>query len=166
MVKTAVGKYPIETVQMMKEIISQAENDNESKLVESDTSRKIINDEHQKISRSIIHAAKELAYSLDCHSIVSFTTSGSTSIAIARQRPSSQLIALTASADTARFLSFVWGTKSVVTRDASNFDDMVSIVCSTLLNKGYGHAGELVIITAGVPFGKPGKTNMLRVEQL
>ncbi|MGH1487028.1 MAG: pyruvate kinase [Cellvibrionaceae bacterium] len=164
--ETAVGKYPIETVHMMKEIISQAENDVDTPLIETATSQKMLSNKHQKISQSISRAVKELAQSLNCHSIASFTTSGSTSISIARQRPSSQLIALTASPDTARFLSFVWGTKSVVTRDASNFDDMVSIVCSTLLNKGYSKTEELVVITAGVPFGQPGTTNMLRVEQL
>lgn len=163
--ETAVGKYPIQTVQMMKEIISQAENDSES-AANLEIANQSGEGKTAEISTSISRAVKEIARSLDCQSIVSFTTSGSTSISIAKQRPSSQLIALTTSDDTARFLSFVWGTKSVVTRDAVSFDDMASIAKGILLEKKLGTAKELMIITAGVPFGRPGTTNMLRVEQL
>jgi|GEM_PF-2868783 len=75
-------------------------------------------------------------------------------------------MALTTSIETARFLSFVWGTKSIVTRDANDFDDMADIVCKTLLEKGYGKKNELTVITAGAPFHSSGRTNLLRIETL
>jgi len=162
--ETAAGKYPLETVCMMKEIIAQAENDEETKSAETTSSDD--DNDCEKVSRSISRAVRELSSSLGCNSIASFTTSGSTSISIARERPTAQQIALTADKNTAKFLSFVWGAKSVVTDDASNFDDMVSIVCDNLLKRGYSKKDELVVITAGVPFGTPGRTNLLRIERL
>lgn len=165
--ETAVGKYPIETVEMMKKIISEAESDISSAYTKgTDLNDKPIQEKADNVSISISKATKELAYSLQCQSIVSFTTSGSTSILVSSQRPHSQLFALTASKDTAKFLSFVWGIHSFVTDDATNFDDMVSIMRNTLLDKGCGESGELVVTTAGVPFGQSGTTNMLRVERL
>lgn len=164
--ETAVGKYPIETVRIMKEIIADAEQDKDTPRATVEPIENTMENTPQKVSLSISRSIKELSKSLNCHSIASFTTSGSTSISIARQRPSSQLIALTTSTETAKFLSFVWGTTSVITQDAAGFDDMVSIVCATLLDKGYSQKDEMVIITAGVPFGRPGTTNMIRVEQL
>lgn len=167
--ETAVGKYPVATVRMMKDIIAQVEQDLKSKPVADEPlgehSSATANNDKQ-ISQAIGHAVRELADTLASSAIASFTTSGSTAITIAGQRPAAPLAALTADAHTARFMAFLWGTRSLVTEDASNFDDMVSIVRSTLLQHGICKTDDRVIITAGVPFGSPGKTNIVRVETL
>ncbi len=163
--ETAAGKYPLETVRMMKDIIVQAEADEESKIIESTNESNNI-DSCQKVSQSISRAVRTLSETLDCHSIASFTTSGSTCIAIARERPQAKQIALTAKPETARFLSFVWGATSIVTQDASNLEDMSDIVAENILQRAYGKSGDLVVITAGVPFGSPGRTNLLHIKRL
>ncbi len=163
--ETAAGKYPLETVKMMKDIIFQAETDEETHTIENEPETHHA-DSCQKVSQSVSRAVKTLSETLDCHSIASFTTSGSTCIAIARERPSAKQIALTAQRETARFLSFVWGAKSIVTHDASNLEDMSSIVEMTLLQGKHAQEGDLVVITAGVPFGSPGRTNLLHIKRL
>jgi pyruvate kinase len=163
--ETAAGKYPLETVRMMKNIIQEAEADEETKLGETFTEKDDV-DSCKKVSRSISRAVKAMSESLDCNSIASFTTSGSTCIAIARERPNAKQIALTANRNTAKFLSFVWGAKSIVTEDARNLEDMSLIVSDSLLKGGHAKEDELVVITAGVPFGSPGRTNLLHIKRL
>ena len=152
-------------MRVLKNIIQEAEADEETKLVEAFTEIDEA-DSCQKVSRSVSRAVKTMSESLDCNSIASFTTSGSTCIAIATERPNAKQIALTANRNTAKFLSFVWGAKSVVTEDARNLEDMSLIVSNNLLKGGHAKTDELVIITAGVPFDSLGRTNLLHIKRL
>ena len=82
---------------------------------------------------------------------------------IARERPNSTVIALTPNAATARRLTLVWGVHSVVTKDASDIDDMAFRACKFSVREGFAKEGDRLIVVAGVPFGTPGATNMVRI---
>ena len=95
--------------------------------------------------------------------IVTFTTSGSTSLRASRERPTAPILCLTESIETARRLAVAWGVHCVITEDVKNFADMVDKACAVALSEEFAASGERVVVTAGVPFGTPGATNILRI---
>ncbi|WP_419904434.1 pyruvate kinase [Kiloniella sp.] len=162
--ETAAGSYPIEAVSVMGDIIERVESDVFEHGIPTVNSN--LEPKGKQVPFAMSKAVKELCKSLDCETIATFTTSGSTAVSMARERPEAHILGLTANTDTARFLSLVWGVQSIATPDASNFSDMVTIVRETLLEDKPDKKGELVIVTAGVPFGTPGGTNLIHVENL
>jgi pyruvate kinase len=108
-------------------------------------------------------AARQIAETLGLSAIVCYTSSGSTGIRASRERPGVPIIALSPVRKTARRLSVVWGLHCVVTEDAHNVDEMVDRACGIAFGEGFAAPGQRVIITAGVPFGTPGATNLLRI---
>jgi pyruvate kinase len=108
-------------------------------------------------------AARQVAETIGAAAIVTYTTSGSTALRAARERPRVPILCLTPSRDTARRLTLAWGIHCVPEIDATNFGDMVDKACRTALAEGFADAGQRLVITAGVPFGTPGATNILRL---
>ena len=90
-------------------------------------------------------------------------TSGSTSLRAARERPTVPILCLTESRETARRLAVAWGVHCVVTQDVQDFGDMVEKSCALALREEFAVTGQRIVITAGVPFGTPGATNVLRI---
>ena len=95
--------------------------------------------------------------------VVTFTTSGSTSLRAARERPPVSILCLTPSQATARQLAPAWGIHAVVTADATDLDDMVEKAERLAKEEGFAKSGDRLVITAGIPFGTPGATNLLRI---
>ena len=157
--ETASGQYPIESVAMMNRIIERVERD--------PTYRRIIDAQHPNPQATghdaISAAAAQVAHTLSVAAIVTYSTSGSTVLRVARERPEVPILALTASVSTARALSLAWGTHCVVTSDLKRFSEMVDKAVRIALKQEMAKLGERVVITAGVPFGTPGSTNILRV---
>ena len=112
---------------------------------------------------AIAVAARDVAETLDLKAICAWTASGSTAFRIARERPQPPILALTPNRDTARRLALVWGVHAIVTKDASDIDDMARRACKFSNREGFSEDGDRVIIIAGVPFGTPGATNMMRI---
>jgi pyruvate kinase len=115
---------------------------------------------------AIANAARNIAETLKVAAIVCYTGSGSTGLRAARERPSVPILALTPQTATGRRLAVVWGLHCVLTEDASDLDDMVLRACRIALAEDFAKVGERIIITAGVPLGTPGKTNMLRIATI
>ena len=109
---------------------------------------------------AISAAANQVAETLSAKAIVTYTTSGSTTRRAARERPDVPVIGLTPSVATARKLSAVWGVHSVHTNDARDFSEMVRFASDRVLSDGFAEIGDRIVITAGVPFGTPGATNI------
>ena len=84
----------------------------------------------------------------------------------ARERPAAPIVSMTPSLATARRLALVWGVHSVHTRDVSDVSEMVECACRTALDQSFAKAGDTIVITAGMPFGTPGATNLLRIVQI
>ena len=114
-------------------------------------------------SDAISAAARQVARTVDAAAIVSYTTSGATALRAARERPDVPILVLTSNLQTARRLALLWGAHSVHSRDVSNFSDMVQKAIRAAHREGFAETGARVVITAGVPFGTPGATNILRI---
>jgi pyruvate kinase len=112
---------------------------------------------------AISAAARTVADTLNLAAIVCYTGSGSTGLRAARERPSQPIVALTPIAATGRRLAVVWGLHCVLTSDAEDLDEMVEKACRIAYREGFAQPGQRIIISAGVPLGTPGATNMLRV---
>ncbi|HLH11840.1 MAG TPA: pyruvate kinase [Methylovirgula sp.] len=157
--ESASGHYPIETVATMNRIAEEVERDafyrqiiNAQRAVPDPTG-----------ADAIASAARNIAETLDLKAVVAWTASGSTALRIARERPGPPVLALTPNRETARRLAIVWGVHAVVTEDAHDVDDMANRAAVITRREGFAGAGERIIVVAGVPFGSPGATNMVRI---
>jgi pyruvate kinase len=157
--ETAVGDYPVEAVSMMNRIVERVERD--------ENFRKIMDAEHPNpqatSADAITAAARQVADTLSVAAIVTYTTSGSTTLRAARERPEVPILCLTPDPRTARRLALAWGVHCVHTQDVGSIDEMVAHSTQTVASEGYGEKGQRVVITAGMPFGTPGATNLLRI---
>lgn len=157
--ETASGEYPLEAVSIMDKIAIDVEKD--------PLYRKIMDAEHPDPDNTspdaITSAASWVASTVSAAAIVNYTTSGSTTLRTARERPSVPVLCLTESLGVARRLQLSYGVNPVHTRDVDNFADMVDKACALALQQGIAQKGQRLVITAGVPFGTPGSTNILRV---
>lgn len=160
--ESASGSYPVEAVTMMDRIITE---------VESDPHYRELLDASQTPAEpttadAICAAMREVAAILRVAVTVAYTTSGSTSLRAARERPAAPIVSMTPSLATARRLALVWGVHSVHTRDVSDVPEMVECACRMALEQTFAKAGDTIVITAGMPFGTPGATNLLRIAQI
>jgi pyruvate kinase len=112
---------------------------------------------------AISAAARQCAHTLAAAAIVTYTTTGSTTLRAARERPDVRILCLTPSRDTARRMTLAWGVHPIHGEDAHNFADMVQRAVRVARQEGLARVGERLVITAGVPFGTPGATNILRI---
>jgi pyruvate kinase len=157
--ESASGSYPVEAVQTMDRIACSVEDDElYHSIIESQrgTPEKTTPD-------AIMAAVHEVTQTIEARAIVCWTKSGLTAMRAARERSQAPIIAPTPSIETARRLCLVWGTHSVITEDIRDFDDMVKRASQIARQEGFAQAGERIVITAGVPLGTTGATNMLRV---
>ena len=157
--ETASGQYPLEAVTIMEKIIQSVEHD--------PLYRPIMEAAHAEpehtAADAITAAARQVAETINAKAIVTYTTSGSTTLRASRERPNAPILSLTARVETARRLMLAWGVHPVVTADISSFDEMIDKACRIAAESGFAAKGDRVVITAGVPFGTPGATNVLRI---
>lgn len=157
--ESAAGAYPEEAVRTMDKIACKIERDsNYETMIDAQHP-----DPEPTGADAISLAARQIAETLNLSAIVAYTASGATGIRASRERPIPSIIALSPIVETARRLALVWGLHCVVTEDAHDLDDMVDRACAIALREGYSVPGDRIIVTAGVPLGTPGATNMLRI---
>jgi pyruvate kinase len=160
--ESAAGKFPVEAVSTMNRIGEEVERD--------PTYRGVLNAQRAEpeptVGDAIADAARQIAETLDLSAIICWTSSGSTALRVARERPKPPVVAITPNLSTGRKLSAVWGVHCVVAEDAKDLDDMVSRAGSIAFRDGFARAGQRVIIVAGVPLRAPGTTNMLRIASV
>jgi pyruvate kinase len=157
--ETAVGHYPSEAVSIMNRIACRVQQD---PLYYPGLAGIRIEHEHTAPD-AISAAACQVAGMVGAAAIVSYTTSGATALRAARERPAAPLLVLTSSLETARRLALLWGAHCVHTSDVENFGDMVEKAARIAYREGIAQRGERIVVTAGVPFGTPGATNVLRI---
>lgn len=160
--ESAAGQWPVESVAMMNSIGVSVESD----PMHGDRVHFTVMRPDPTTADALAEAAKQIAKTVSATAIICFTTSGSTARRIARERPSVPLLVLTPNRDTARRLGLLWGTHAVHTRDVESFEDMVGKAKRMALRTGIAHAGDRVIVMAGVPFRTPGSTNVLHVVHI
>jgi pyruvate kinase len=157
--ESASGSYPVQAVTTMNRIAEAVEQD----ALYPGIIRAQATEPEATAADAISAATRQVAETLDLAAIVTYTSSGSTGIRASRERPSKPIIALSPKLSTVRRLSIVWGLHCVQTEDAISLDDMVDRACSIAYVEGLARPGDRVAITAGVPLGTPGATNMLRI---
>jgi pyruvate kinase len=162
--ESAAGAYPVEAVTTMNRIAEEVERDAYY--------RSIINAQRAPPEAAnadaiaIAVAARNFAETLDLKAIAAWTSSGASAFRIARERPEAPVLALTPNQETACRLALVWGVHAVVTKDTHDVDDMTKRACELAGREGFAKAQDRIIIVAGVPFGTPGATNMIRIAVL
>lgn len=160
--ETAVGAYPVEAVSMMNRICESTESDNNF--------RRIMDADHppteEDASDAITVAATHVAHDIKAAAIVNYTTSGSTTLRTVRQRPDVPIICLTQSLGTARRLMLSFGVRTIHVTDVKSFAETVERATGLMLEKGYAQQGDKIVLTAGVPFGVSGTTNVLRIAEI
>jgi pyruvate kinase len=157
--ETAAGAYPVEAVAMMDRILAE---------VERDALYRVYLDAFHASARptsadAITQAAAQVAHTLNSACIVTYTTSGATALRAARERPDHPILGLITRMPTARKLTIAWGIHPVFTEDAHDLDEMVRKARHFARSEGFASPGSSIVITAGLPFGTPGATNLLRV---
>ena len=162
--ESAMGNYPVESVSTMDRIIENVEKDKNNFNLEIEDEENI-----KKIDNTdaITNAAYSIAKNAGAKAILTFSVSGKTTLRMARERAPVQIIGLSPNIKTARKMQIVWGVNSCHSvQDAENTTEMVKIACSVAKNKKLVNADDSVIITAGVPFGNAGSTNLLRIAKI
>jgi len=157
--ESASGDYPVEAVTIMDRILKSVEADPLYRRL-MDASRR---EPEATTADAISAAARQCAHTLSAAAIVTYTNTGSTTLRAARERPDVRILCLTPNLNTARRMTLAWGVHPVQTEDAHNFADMVQRAVRVALQEGIAREGERLVITAGVPFGTPGATNILRI---
>jgi pyruvate kinase len=157
--ETAAGRYPVEAAAMMNRIVCRVHED---PLYRSLLEGSRIELEHSAPD-AISAAACQVASMVGAAAIVSYTTSGATALRAARERPPVPILVLTSKLGTARRLAVLWGAHCVHTSDVKNFTDMVQKAARIAHQEEIAEAGQRIVVTAGVPFGTPGATNVLRI---
>ncbi len=157
--ESAAGQYPVEAVATMSRIAEEVEID-PAYL----PSVHVLHTEPEATGAdAIAAAARGVAETLDLSAIVCWTSSGSTGLRLARERPQSPIVAISPIEAAGRKLSVVWGVHCVIDADARDQDDMVERACRTAFKEGFAKAGQRVIVVAGMPLGTPGATNFMRI---
>lgn len=157
--ETAAGDYPVEAVKTMASICSRTED----ALVGQDafTLKAYDNDDlTEAIGQSVGHTARNLGIK----TIVAATSSGHTANMIAKYRPQAHILAATFDEKSARTLALTWGVEPYVIEKPGSTDEMLDSATALSQEKGYAKEGDLIIITAGVPVGEAGTTNIMKIQ--
>lgn len=158
--ETAAGQYPEEAVKTMRNIAVSSEAAQDYK--------KLLNDRTKLVETSLVNAigvsVAHTALNLNVKAIVAATESGSTARTISKYRPHSDIIAVTPSDKTARECAIVWGVNPVVKEGRKTTDALLNNAVATAVETGRVSNGDLIIITAGVPTGEKGTTNMMKIH--
>ena len=157
--ESAAGKFPVEAVETMNRIAEAVEKDpNFVVLLAGQRAPP-----EATGADAIAAAARSAAETLDLSAVVAWTASGSTALRIARERPFAPTLVLTTSPATARRLALVWGVHAVIGDDPKDVDDMARMGTRIAREQEFASPGQRIVLVAGVPFGTPGATNMLRI---
>lgn len=158
--ETAAGQYPVEAVQTMNNIAYRAESALDHKSI---LSKREKNTEHN-ITDAIGQSVAHTALNLDVGAIISSTESGHTARMISKYRPKAPIVAVTANDHVLRRLALVWGVYPRLGQEAKSTDEMLDYAVEESVNSGIVKHGDLVVITAGVPIGESGTTNLMKIH--
>ena len=156
--ETAIGHYPLEAVSMMARIAERAEQSRRYSR-QADFQR-------DRIADVVSHAAAGIAEELHARAILIPTESGYTARMVSRSRPVAPILALSAHLKSLRQLTLFWGIRGIRMEPIEESEDMVEEAIRVTIANGYLDQGDLVVVTAGTPYGTPGTTNLVRVETI
>ena len=157
--ETAAGQFPIEAVTIMDRIVARVEQDDGWRTM-TDRRRP---EPDKNTSSAIAAAARQTAQTIDAKAIAALSNSGATALRIARERPVAPIIGLTPNTETARRLAITWGVHAHIVPLTHSMTETVSVATKAARKIGFADPGQDIVIIAGMPFGKSGSTNAMRV---
>lgn len=156
--ETASGKYPVEAVQTMTRVAEVTEHSQINRYYKNSKN------EERMTSKAISCATVAIAEQLQAKAIITATETGGSALAVASNRPSANIVAVTPHDVTIRRCQLYWGVTAIKGSQTNNSDELVMESIANTLQAGYIESGDRVIVTAGIPSGKTGQTNMIRVH--
>ena len=161
--ETAAGKFPVESVRMIREISRVVED---RMLKRPADFPEVVVDHIHPVTDAICDATAQIAAELDVQLIATATLSGYTARQIARKRPMQSIVAFTPDPIVQRQLAMVWGVSSLLVPSFDTTESLLEVVSRTLLEAGDGHTGDWIILTGGFPVGGGGKTNFIKAHRI
>lgn len=158
--ETAAGKYPVEAVRTMANIAERTEQSLDYEAI----LKRRASDKETSVTYAVSHATCNTAHDLGASAIISATSSGFTARMVSKFRPKAPIIAATTRPEILRRLVLVWGVKPVLIKDVDSTDEIFELSIDKAKEHGYIENGDLVVITAGVPVGVSGATNLIKVH--
>ena len=157
--ETSIGQYPLEAIKMMVKIILEAET-----VLPHDN---VYNEPHcdflNAVDDATARAACDIACQVNAKAIVALTAGGTTALRVAKHRPAQPILAVTFSEITMRRLNLVWGTYPLVKASPNSLEEWEGVARAVTVEAGLAKTGDVIVVTAGLPLGVPGSTNMVRV---
>jgi len=164
--ETAMGAYPVDAVAIMSRICEQTERDPAHKMLMTMSSDTGQENSGMDTPSAITQAAVTVAGNINAAIIVNYTSSGSTALRTAKERPNIPILCLTQQTRVARSLSLSYGVRSLDIDEIHSFTETVEIAKELVKDHGYAQTGDNIVMTAGAPFGVIGTTNMLRIIEI
>jgi len=159
--ETSVGKYPVESVRTMAKI---AESTEACIHYKKRFHQMELNETISNVTNAISHATCTTAHDLDAAAIITLTVTGTTARMISKFRPACPIIGCTTNEKVCRQLSMSWGVIPVLFQEKENSDELFEHAVEKAVETGLVKSGDLVVLTAGLPLGIPGMTNILKVH--
>ena len=160
--EAAIGKFPTQAVSTMTETIVSTEKYKKEHI--EDFKNSIIS--NRDPVKSILLSVKDIAYNTDVKAIIVFSNSGKSAKLVSAMRPAAKIVTISPNINVSRQVSLLWGVQSVNSRDANGWKDMMSISKEIIKKLKFIKKNDFVVITAGLPFGKAGMTNMIRLYKV
>ncbi|MER3474377.1 MAG: pyruvate kinase [Armatimonadota bacterium] len=161
--ETAVGQYPVEAVSIMHRIAVRTEQALQEGVVVH-PNQPVAGS--LSITEAVAEAVCHIAYDIDARAIICATTSGSTARMVSKYRPKTPIVAFTPHESTYRQLALSWGVQPRLIPPVSTMEEMLQTAVNTAVELGLASEGDKVVITAGVPIGVPGHTNLIKVHTI
>jgi len=158
--ESASGQFPLEAVTMMDRIITVAENDHSYYRPMNDAARP---PPGATIPDVICAGIREATRLLPIAAVITYTTSGSSSLRASRERPAASILSMATGTKIARRLTLGWGLHSVEAPQISSVDEMSAYACEVAIREGFAAKGDTIAVAAGTPVGVPGTTNTLKI---
>ena len=160
--EAAIGKYPSQAVSTMAKTIISTEKYKKEHI--EDFKNKIL--ANKDPVKSILLSVKDIAYNTNVKAIIVFSNSGKSAKLVSAMRPAAKILTISPNINVSRQVSLLWGVQSINSRDAHGWKDMMSISKEIIKKIKFIKKNDFVIITAGLPFGKAGMTNMIRLYKV
>jgi len=160
--EAAIGKFPSQAVSTMTETIVSTEKYKKEHI--EDFKNSIIS--NRDPVKSILLSVKDIAYNTDVKAIIVFSNSGKSAKLVSAMRPAAKIVTISPNINVSRQVSLLWGVQSINSRDANGWKDMMSISKEIIKKLKFIKKNDFVVITAGLPFGKAGMTNMIRLYKV
>jgi pyruvate kinase len=160
--EAAIGKFPSQAVSTMTQTIISTEKYKKDHI--EDFKNSII--ANKDPVKSVLLSVKDIAYNPDVKAIIVFSNSGKSAKLVSAMRPAAKILTISPNINVSRQVSLLWGVQSINSRDASGWKDMMSISKEIIKKHKFIKKNDFVIITAGLPFGKAGMTNMVRLYKV